>query len=131
MWLHQPTMVRYFSLRNLTNEWKIASELYLPFWFCFYAHDNYITLEKAKLLIIIQQQAAEEKQKPVNYFIAWSREKWMKSYCKPYWASGKTCKTSYHCTTILLQAGKFSGEFKDSLCRSIYFTKLHESEQTL
>lgn len=31
---------------------KNSCRTVLVFWFCFYAHDNYITLEKAKLLII-------------------------------------------------------------------------------
>jgi hypothetical protein len=52
---------------QLPSKKKLTSELYLPFWFCFYAHNNYITLEKAKLLII-KNKIAEEKQKPVNNF---------------------------------------------------------------
>ena len=40
---------------------KNSCRTVLAFWFCFYAHDNYITLEKAKLLII---KTTEENQKP-------------------------------------------------------------------
>lgn len=43
-----------FNCSKFTEKKKrgMAAELYLLFWFCFYAHDNYITLEKAKLVII-------------------------------------------------------------------------------
>jgi len=60
-------------LLKLSREWKNSFRTVLAVLVLFYAHDNYITLEKAKLLIIEKIKTikmAEEKQKPVNDFIA-------------------------------------------------------------
>lgn len=53
-----------FAIKHSKNE--IAAELYLPFWFCFYAHDNYITLEKAKLVITRNKQQNKNKSREKN-----------------------------------------------------------------
>lgn len=51
-------------MKKLKNFFFAATELYLAFWFCFYAHDNYITLEKAKLLITSKKRQKTKRNNP-------------------------------------------------------------------
>lgn len=78
IFIHKPQVKPFniaSTLRFHSKYGMEASELYLPFWFCFYAHDNYITLEKAKLLIETEEKKGQQK-KNNSKTIAKVRNEW-------------------------------------------------------